>query len=105
MNHISKKIQMAMGKMGVSQKELAKMIGTSQPSVNKWISGKSMPQADKLLEIIKMLDLVEEFFPGYRKIDPNEEEKDIEIKKELKLLKEQMLQNVKDLQELKAQRV
>ena len=92
-------------KKKMSQKELAYKLGVKPPTFNKWISGQNGTPASKLVEIIKMLDLVEEFFPGYRKIDPNEEEKDIEIKKELKLLKEQMLQNVKDLQELKAQRV
>ena len=37
----------------ISQEELAKQLDVSRQSVSKWESGESLPQIDKVLELIK----------------------------------------------------
>ncbi len=65
---LGKKIYEGLKKKDMSQSKLAEKLGIKQPSVGKWISGKSSPTAENLIEIIRILDLVEEFFPGHRKV-------------------------------------
>ncbi len=84
---ISNKIAMGLKLKGLSQRELAEMLGIHQTGVGKWISGKSLPTADKLIEIIKILDLVEDFFPGYGKLDDTELDS---VEKKLALLDERV---------------
>lgn len=64
---IGKIISQGLRKKGFSQKDLAEKLGVHQSSITKWVSGRAYPAAQKLLDIIKILDLVEDFFPGYTK--------------------------------------
>lgn len=66
---ISNAIARGLRNKGMSQKDLAEKLDIGQSSIAKWVSGKAMPQADKMIEVIRLLDLVEEFFPGYGKLD------------------------------------
>jgi transcriptional regulator with XRE-family HTH domain len=45
--------------------ELADKLGVSAPAVSQWISGKTMPDAAKLIEIVRILDLVPALWPEY----------------------------------------
>lgn len=90
MSEISSIINRAMKEKGVTQKELAELLGVSQPSVNKWISGKGFPTADKFVEIVKYLDIVSEFFPGYRKINREEDSEVDLMRRELAALRKDM---------------
>lgn len=63
---IGKTINIGLRKKGLSQVKLAKALGVSPPTVANWISNKRKPDAEKLLQIINLLDLVPEFFPEYK---------------------------------------
>ncbi|BBM84680.1 helix-turn-helix domain-containing protein [Candidatus Uabimicrobium amorphum] len=65
-------INTGMKRKGLSQRELAEQLDVSQPNVAKWVSGKMMPRADKLIEIIKILDLYDDFFPEKKLFKANE---------------------------------
>lgn len=60
---IGELINRGIRKKGINQRELAKMMGVSPPAVANWISGTKNPTADKLIELIKILDLARDFFP------------------------------------------
>lgn len=61
--NIGELINLGLTKKKMSQKELANLVGVNPPAVTKWISGKNSPPADKLIKIISLLNLTEEFFP------------------------------------------
>lgn len=42
---------------GISQSELARRLGISQPTVSDWISGKKRPSGDKVLALAKELGI------------------------------------------------
>jgi transcriptional regulator with XRE-family HTH domain len=45
---------------GISQSELARRLGVSQPTVSDWISGKKTPSGDKVLSLAKEMDVTPE---------------------------------------------
>lgn len=47
----------ALGVRGLTQVELARRLGTSQPAVSDWILGKSSPPADTVFEIERTLEV------------------------------------------------
>lgn len=50
---------------GISQKEFASQLNVDQTAVSMWETGKSMPKADKLPAIAKLLDCsIEEILEG-----------------------------------------
>ncbi len=91
---ISKLIAMGIKRKNISQKELAEKLNIGQSSVAKWISGKSMPQADKMIEIIRILDLVSEFFPEYQRIG---QDKEVIEKGEIEKMRMDMEQSMGEL--------
>jgi transcriptional regulator with XRE-family HTH domain len=42
---------------GISQSELARRLGVSQPTVSDWISGKKTPSGDKVLSLAKEMGI------------------------------------------------
>ena len=45
---------------GLSQQELAKRIGATQPQVSDWMAGKKTPQAANLTKLAEAMDMAEE---------------------------------------------
>jgi transcriptional regulator with XRE-family HTH domain len=45
---------------GISQSELARRLGVSQPTVSDWISGKKTPSGDKVLSLAKEMGVTPE---------------------------------------------
>lgn len=41
----------------ISQSELASAVGVSQQAVAKWEAGQSLPRADKLIQLARILDI------------------------------------------------
>jgi transcriptional regulator with XRE-family HTH domain len=44
----------------ISQSELARRLGVSQPTVSDWISGKKTPSGDKVLSLAKEMGVTPE---------------------------------------------
>lgn len=59
---------------GLSQKEFADKVGTSQSAINYWENGKRQPRVTQLKKIAKFLD-----FPLYDLLDDNVELENIEL--------------------------
>lgn len=45
---------------GLSQQQLAKKIGCTQPQVSDWLSGKIPPKAQNLTKLAEAMDMAEE---------------------------------------------
>jgi transcriptional regulator with XRE-family HTH domain len=45
---------------GLSQQELARRIGATQPQVSDWMAGKKTPQAANLTKLAEAMDMAEE---------------------------------------------
>lgn len=45
---------------GLSQHELARRIGATQPQVSDWMAGKKTPQAANLTKLAEAMDMAEE---------------------------------------------
>ena len=43
-------------KLGLTQKQLAEMLGVERTTVSKWETGKSIPRKEKLLALEKILE-------------------------------------------------
>lgn len=41
----------------ISQSELASAVGVTQQAVAKWEAGQSLPRADKLIQLARILDI------------------------------------------------
>lgn len=48
---------------GLSQEELAKLVGVTQATVSRWEAGKMVPNADKLRSLVKALGVKSEDLP------------------------------------------
>ena len=46
--------------VGISQSELARRLGVSQPTVSDWIAGKKTPSGDKVLSLAKEMGITPE---------------------------------------------
>lgn len=55
MNIIGNNIQKYRQRLGLSQQSLADALFVTQQAIQKWETGKSVPQADKISEIAKIL--------------------------------------------------
>jgi transcriptional regulator with XRE-family HTH domain len=72
----SKNLQYFMRLKGISQKELAEVIGVSAPTLNEWIKGKKYPRIDKIEKLANYFkclksDLIEEKTPEEREVQKN----------------------------------
>jgi transcriptional regulator with XRE-family HTH domain len=41
---------------GLTQKEIAERVGTSQPHVSSWLSGQRIPSSKNLIKLCKVID-------------------------------------------------
>ena len=41
---------------GLTQKEIAEMVGTSQPHVSSWLSGQRIPSSKNLMKLCKVIE-------------------------------------------------
>lgn len=62
MKKIANEIVVWRAKLGLSQQELAKMIGTTQHSVAMWETGKSIPRRATCVKIAVALGLPDDYF-------------------------------------------
>lgn len=72
----SKNLQYFMRLKGISQKELAEIVGVSAPTLNEWIKGKKFPRIDKIEKLANYFkclksDLIEEKTPEERETQKN----------------------------------
>lgn len=72
----SKNLQYFMRLKGISQKELAEVVGVSAPTLNEWIKGKKYPRIDKIEKLANYFkclksDLIEEKTPEEREVQKN----------------------------------
>lgn len=56
-------IKIGLDRKKLSQAELAREMGLTRASISKWVGGENIPPGDKLVKIIKILDLVPDLFP------------------------------------------
>lgn len=61
----SRNLKRYMDQFGKNQKEMAKIVGVSAPTVHDWMKGKKMPRMDKVQKMadyfgVKLSDLIEE---------------------------------------------
>lgn len=67
-NEIGKSIKQGIQRAKLSQVELAKRLNVTPQAISAWIAGRILPSADKLVEIIRMLDLVPDLFSEHKPI-------------------------------------
>ena len=72
----SKNLQYFMDLKGISQKELAEIVGVSAPTLNDWIKGRKYPRIDKIEKLANYFkclksDLIEEKTPEEREVQKN----------------------------------
>lgn len=53
----AEKLKEARSKKGVSQEELAEMVGVSRQSVSKWESKECYPKLETLMEVVSALEI------------------------------------------------
>ena len=90
----SKNLRFYIARAGISQKELADIIGVSAPSVNDWYSGKKFPRIDRV-------ELLAEYF-GILKSDLLEEKEELAITDELSDTKQELVDFVSGLSDSEA---
>ena len=56
-----------MKEKGISQRELAEKLGTTQPTVNRWLKGEYQPSLENLVAICGILDTTPNEILGYEK--------------------------------------
>lgn len=69
----SNNLQYHMGRKGISQRELAEIVGVSAPTLNEWIKAKKYPRIDKIERLANYFgclksDLIEEKTEEHREI-------------------------------------
>ncbi len=62
--NIGEIIRSGLHKKRIKVKDLANMLGVGSTAVSQWLSGNSTPPGDKMIKIIEILDLVDDFFPN-----------------------------------------
>lgn len=70
--NIGKYVQIERKKQGITQEKLAELTGISWSAISRFETGKTMLSVDKILKIIKALDVgIEKVFFDYIKVYPN----------------------------------
>ena len=59
-------LKIARMKKGLSQKELADMLGVNSNTVSRWETGMSIMTVDKLIEITRILEVSSDFLIGIK---------------------------------------
>ena len=90
---MARNIRRYMNVVGVNQKELAKIVGVSAPTVNEWLKAKKYPRIDRI-------ELMANYF-GCEKSDLIEEtkEKPADSNDELSAKKRAFIERVKQMSE------
>ena len=57
---LNKKVCVMLLQKGMSQKEIAELVGTSQPHVSNWLNGLRFPNSQNLNKLANVLNLSEE---------------------------------------------
>lgn len=60
---IAGNIRKGLKKNGMNASQLAKKMNVARSTVSQWLNGHSTPPAEKLIKIISILDIADEFFP------------------------------------------
>lgn len=58
-------------KKGLKQKDIADAMGVSVSLISSWENNTRNPNADEIIKLANMLDVVSELFPGYAKKNSN----------------------------------
>lgn len=82
----AKNLKYYMERKGISQKELAEIVGVSAPALNDWIKAKKYPRIDKI-------EMLSDFF-GCLKSDLIEEKQKQSAESELSNQKKEFIQKV-----------
>ena len=88
-NVIGRAIKEGLKRKNMSQKDLAEIMKVSKSSVTYWVKGLSFPPGDKLIKIIRDLDIVNDLFSNYVKKEEQKEEES-ELRREITSLKKKM---------------
>ena len=56
MEHLAQRLQQLRRQKGLSQENLAELLGVSRQAVGKWESGAAVPELEKLLELCRLFD-------------------------------------------------
>lgn len=83
---IHKAIQEGIARKRLMQNEVAKKMGVTKTAISKWVSGASKPDAIKLIEIIKFLEIHDLLFPETM----TREKDDFATLADLELIKEEI---------------
>jgi transcriptional regulator with XRE-family HTH domain len=57
---LNKKVCVMFLQKGMSQQEIAELVGTSQPHVSNWLNGYRFPNSQNLNKLAKVLDITPE---------------------------------------------
>lgn len=60
-------------KKGLTQHKLAEVLHVDSSSVSRWENNEKIPSGDTLIELVILLELVPELFPGFHKTQPSAE--------------------------------
>ncbi len=70
--NIGKYVQIERKKQGITQEQLAELTGISWSSISRFETGQTMLSVEKILKIVKVLDIgIEKIFFDYIKVYPN----------------------------------
>lgn len=94
---IARNIRFYMERAGINQKELAKIIGVSAPTVNDWLKSKKYPRIDKI-------EIMANYF-GCLKSDLIEDKGKPAENSELSAKKKEFIQRVSEMSEDQLERL
>lgn len=70
MDTLGKRILKLLNEKNITQKELARMVGTTEVSIGRYVNGKRDPSASMLSEIASALNVSADYLLGNEKTDP-----------------------------------
>lgn len=93
----SKNLQYYMERKGISQKELAEIIGVSAPSLNEWVKLKKYPRIDKIEKLANYF--------GCLKSDLIEDKQRQSTESELSMKKREFMQKVEGMSDAQIEKL